>query len=75
MLRALCSQTLPNGKNETLVHEFESWASVQREASLQFDWDDALGNKQRREAGLRLEKMRQVGLAARGAVMVLLGVL
>ena len=29
-------------------------------ARLQFDWDDALGNKQRREAGLRLEKLRQV---------------
>lgn len=43
------------------MHEFESWASVQREKSLQFDWDDALGNKQRREAGLRLEKLRQVG--------------
>ncbi|GAB4823718.1 hypothetical protein N2152v2_010764 [Parachlorella kessleri] len=65
VLRALCSQMLPNGKNETLVHEFESWASVQREASLQFDWDDALGNKQRREAGLRLEKMRQAEMKRR----------
>jgi hypothetical protein len=64
VLKGLCSHTLPSGKNEVLVHEFESWASVQREKSLQFDWDDALGNKERREAGLRLEKMRQVRVAA-----------
>lgn len=51
----------PPTQLQVLVHEFESWASVQKESSLQFDWDDALGNAQRREAGLRLEKMRQVG--------------
>lgn len=27
---------------------------------MQFDWDDAMGNKARHEAGLRLEKLRQV---------------
>ena len=41
VLRSLCSHTLPNGKNEVLVHEFESWASVQADRSMQFDWDDA----------------------------------
>ena len=45
---------------QALVHEFESWASVQADRALQFDWDDALGNAARREAGLRLERMRQV---------------
>lgn len=59
VLRGLCSHTLPSGKNEVLIHEFESWASVQAERTLQFDWDDAMGNKARREAGLRLEKLRQ----------------
>jgi hypothetical protein len=44
------------------VHEFESWAGVQADRAMQFDWDDAMGNKARREAGLRLEKMRQVRL-------------
>lgn len=41
------------------MHEFESWAGVQADRSMQFDWDDALGNSARREAGLRLEKLRQ----------------
>jgi uncharacterized protein with von Willebrand factor type A (vWA) domain len=59
VLRGLCSHTLPSGKNEVLVHEFESWAGVQADRSMQFDWDDALGNSARREAGLRLEKLRQ----------------
>ncbi|KAL4423465.1 hypothetical protein ABPG77_005417 [Micractinium sp. CCAP 211/92] len=59
VLRGLCSHTLPSGKNEVLIHEFESWAGVQQDRSMQFDWDDALGNAARREAGLRLEKMRQ----------------
>ncbi|KAI7841137.1 hypothetical protein COHA_005107 [Chlorella ohadii] len=59
VLRGLCSHTLPSGKNEVLIHEFESWASVQAERTLQFDWDDAMGNQARREAGLRLEKLRQ----------------
>ena len=42
------------------MHEFESWAGVQADRGMQFDWDDALGNAARREAGLRLEKMRNV---------------
>ena len=53
--------TPPPPPLQVLVHEFESWASVQAEKSLQFDWDDAMGNTARREAGLRLEKMRNVG--------------
>jgi hypothetical protein len=48
------------GLMQVLVHEFESWAGVKADRSMQFDWDDALGNSARREAGLRLEKMRQV---------------
>lgn len=47
---------------QVFIHEFESWASVQAEKALQFDWDDALGNAARRERGLRLEKMRMVRL-------------
>lgn len=65
VLRGLCSHTLPNGKNEVLVHEFESWAGVQADRSMQFDWDDAMGNAARREAGLRLEKMRQAEIKRR----------
>jgi hypothetical protein len=60
VLRALCSHTLPSGKNEVLVHEFDSWATVAADRGMQFDWDDAAGNAARRERGLRLEKMRQV---------------
>lgn len=45
---------------QVLIHEFESWASVQAERTLQFDWDDAMGKKARREAALRLEKLRNV---------------
>lgn len=29
VLRALCTNYLPSGKVEVLVHTFESWASVQ----------------------------------------------
>lgn len=65
VLRGLCSHTLPSGKNEVLVHEFESWAGVKADRSMQFDWDDALGNSARREAGLRLEKMRQAEMRRR----------
>lgn len=59
VLRALCSHTLPNGRHEVLVTEFSDWASVNADASLQFDWDDVAGNSARRAAGLRLEKLRQ----------------
>lgn len=65
VLRGLCSHTLPSGKNEVLIHEFESWAGVQQDRSMQFDWDDAMGNAARREAGLRLEKMRQAEIKRR----------
>ena len=59
VLRSLCTQIVPNtGKTETLIHEFDSWASVQANSELAFDWDDAAGNAARREAGLRLEKLR-----------------
>jgi len=55
----LCTQTVPNtGKTETLVHNFEDWRSVRESSDLQFDWDDVAGNAARREAGLRLEKLR-----------------
>lgn len=55
-------------RRQVLIHEFESWAGVQQDRSMQFDWDDALGNAARREAGLRLEKMRQArGGRGRGA--------
>ena len=60
VLRSLCSHRLSqSGKMEVLVHQFESWSSVQADTSLRFDWDDSSGNKARREAGLRLEKLRQ----------------
>lgn len=59
VLRALCSHTLPSGKHECLVTEFSNWASVNADDSLKFDWDDVAGNSARREAGLRLEKLRQ----------------
>ena len=47
------------------MHEFESWAGVQADRAMQFDWDDAMGNAARREAGLRLEKMRQAEIKRR----------
>ena len=59
VLRALCSHTLPSGKNEQLVSEFDGWASVKNEKAMKFDWDDAIGNSQRRMAGLALEAERQ----------------
>lgn len=59
VLRALCSHTLPSGKNEQLVTEFDGWASVRNEKAMKFDWDDAIGNSQRRIAGLALEAERQ----------------
>lgn len=59
VLRSLCSCVLPNGRLETLVHTFESWASVREDAGLAaFDWDDAAGNAARRAAGLALEEAR-----------------
>ncbi|KXZ45227.1 hypothetical protein GPECTOR_57g517 [Gonium pectorale] len=59
VLRALCTNYLPNGKVEVLVSTFESWASVQAETAFQLDWDDVEGNTRRRLAGLALEKERQ----------------
>ena len=43
---------------QALVTEFEGWASVEGNKEMVFDWDDALGDAQRRERGLRLEKLR-----------------
>ena len=58
VLRSLCTQIVPNtGKTETLIHNFEDWKSV-KDQGLVFDWDDAVGNAARREAGLKLEKLR-----------------
>lgn len=69
VLRALCSHIVPSsGKLEVLVHEFESWASVQADESMAFDWDDVIGNAARREAGLRLEKLRQAEMKRRRLV-------
>lgn len=66
VLRSLCTQIIPNsGKTETLIHEFESWESVNKDESLLFDWDDAAGNAARREAGLRLEKLRNAEIKRR----------
>lgn len=60
VLKSLCTHSIPrSGKIETLIHEFESWASVQADHSLRFDWDDIAGNNARRAAGLRLESLRQ----------------
>ena len=58
MLRSLCSHILPSGKLEVLVSEFSSWASVNENQAMQFDWDDAIGNASRRAAGLKLEAYR-----------------
>jgi len=66
VLRGLCSHVLPvSGKVEVLVHEFDSWASVQADRSMKFDWDDVAGNAARREAGLRLEKLRMAEMKRR----------
>lgn len=43
---------------QVLMSEFEGWASVQGDKEIAFDWDDAAGNAARREAGLKLEKLR-----------------
>ncbi|KAG2436957.1 hypothetical protein HXX76_006473 [Chlamydomonas incerta] len=58
VLRALCTNYLPSGKVEQLVHTFESWASVQAEAAFALDWDDVAGNSRRRLANLAHEKER-----------------
>ncbi|PNW85740.1 hypothetical protein CHLRE_03g207400v5 [Chlamydomonas reinhardtii] len=58
VLRALCTNYLPSGKVEVLVHTFESWASVQAEAAFALDWDDVAGNSRRRLANLAHEKER-----------------
>ena len=69
VLRGLCSHVLPNsGKIETLVHEFDSWPSVMQDRGMKFDWDDAAGDAARREAGLRLEKLRQAEMKRRRIV-------
>lgn len=60
VLRSLCSHVLPSGHLEVLVSRFESWAGVNADPAMQFDWDDAAGNAARRSAGLRLEEMRKV---------------
>lgn len=66
VLKSLCSHIVPgSGKLEVLVHEFDSWASVQADKAMRFDWDDAAGNAARREAGLRLEKLRQAEMKRR----------
>lgn len=66
VLRSLCTQIIPNsGKTETLIHEFESWESVNKDESLAFDWDDVVGNAARRDAGLRLEKLRNAEIKRR----------
>ncbi|GLC50817.1 hypothetical protein PLESTB_000435300 [Pleodorina starrii] len=59
VLRALCTNYLPNGKVEVLVSSFENWASVQAESAFQLDWDDVEGNSRRRLANLAHEKRRQ----------------
>jgi hypothetical protein len=68
VLRAPCSHMLPgSGKTETLVHIFESWDSVATDKGGlgAVDWDDAAGQAARREAGLRLEKMRAAEIKRR----------
>ncbi|GLI69534.1 hypothetical protein VaNZ11_014179 [Volvox africanus] len=59
VLRALCTNYLPNGKVEVLVNTFENWSSVQAESAFQLDWDDVEGNSRRRLANLAHEKRRQ----------------
>lgn len=58
VLKALCASYLPNGKSQTLVTEFEGWASVDADPTMKFDWDDLAGDARRREAGLKLESQR-----------------
>lgn len=68
VLRGLCSQVLPSGKMETLVHEFDSWPSVMQDRAMKFDWDDVAGDTARREAGIRLEKLRNEEMRRRRGV-------
>jgi uncharacterized protein with von Willebrand factor type A (vWA) domain len=69
VLRGLCSHILPkSGKLETLIHEFDSWPSVMQDRGMKFDWDDAVGDAARREAGLRLEKLRNAEMKRRRSV-------
>jgi hypothetical protein len=69
VLRGLCSHVLPkSGKLETLVHEFDSWPSVMQDRGMKFDWDDVAGDSARREAGLRLEKLRNAEMKRRRGV-------
>ena len=50
---------------QTMVTEFEGWASVQGDKEIAFDWDDAMGNTARREAGLKLEALRNAEIRRR----------
>ena len=50
---------------QTLVTEFEGWASVQGDKEIAFDWDDAIGNSARREAGLKVEALRNAEIRRR----------
>ena len=50
---------------QTLVTEFEGWASVQGDKEIAFDWDDAMGNTARRDAGLKLEALRNAEIRRR----------
>mmetsp|Transcript_26101 Transcript_26101/g.57021 ORF Transcript_26101/g.57021 Transcript_26101/m.57021 type:complete len:697 (+) Transcript_26101:262-2352(+) len=67
VLRALCTNILPNGKTEVLVSEFTSWASVQGDSAFNLDWDDVEGNTRRRLAGLHHEKLRQEAMRRKRA--------
>ena len=55
----------PPTRRQTLIHDFQSWASVRGNANLQFDWDDAAGDAARRAAGLKLEKLRAAEIKRR----------
>ena len=50
---------------QVLVSEFEGWSSVKGDAEIVFDWDDAVGNAARREAGIKLEAMRNAEIRRR----------
>ena len=47
------------------MSEFEGWSSVKGDAEIAFDWDDATGNAARRQAGLKLEAMRNAEIKRR----------
>eukprot|EP01025_Chloroclados_australasicus_P045017 TRINITY_DN4906_c0_g1_i1.p1 TRINITY_DN4906_c0_g1~~TRINITY_DN4906_c0_g1_i1.p1 ORF type:complete len:684 (-),score=92.29 TRINITY_DN4906_c0_g1_i1:237-2288(-) len=68
VLRALCTNPLPNGSTELLVSRFENWAGVQADESMQFDWDDIEGDTKRRLAGLKHEQLRQQEMKRRRKV-------